>query len=104
MNYSIPVKMHQLLTAYACDTAQTEVTGKGAKKYLEDHDIVNDDLARISEQPQKRKIRETKIRILLLDFHRLGMERVINAIEKMEEIPAFEVLYEQYKKQIEEML
>ena len=49
------MKLHQVLTAYVCDTAQTEVTSKGAQKYLRDHDILDTDIERISEQLLKKQ-------------------------------------------------
>jgi len=98
------LKWHQVLTAYVCDTAQTEVTGKGAQNYLRDHNIVDTDVERISLQFAKRQQRETKLRILLLEFHTKGMEKVLNEITNREAIPPFDTIYEQFKTRIEELL
>jgi hypothetical protein len=98
------LKLHQLLTAYVCDTALVEVTGKGAEKYLRDHDIVDSDVERISEKPIKRRIKENGLKALLVDFHRTGMEKVMNYMEKGEVIAPVTDLFEQYKSQIEELL
>ena len=98
------MKLHQVLTAYVCDTAQTEVTSKGAQKYLKDHDILDTDVERISEQLLKKQIRELKVKNLLLDFYNEGMQKVLKSIKDESGGIDFEDLYERNGHLIDELL
>ena len=98
------MKLHQVLTAYVCDTAQTEVTSKGAQKYLRDHDILDTDIERISEQFLKRQLLEMKVKSILLHFHVKGMRKINNWLTNNEQVPDFEQLYEDSKEEINAIL
>ena len=98
------MKLHQVLTAYVCDTAQTEVTSKGAQKYLKDHDILDTDVEKISEQLLKKQTRKLKIENLLLDFYNEGMKKVLKSIKDEQGGIDFEDLHKRDEHLIDELL
>jgi len=98
------LKLSQLLNAYCCDTALSEMTGKTAEKYLRDHDILDADVERISEQLLKKQIRKLKIENLLLDFYNEGMKKVLKSIKDEQGGIDFEDLHKRDEHLIDELL
>jgi hypothetical protein len=97
------MKISQILTAFACDTAQVMFNEKTAKEYLRKNDIVDADIQRISEVEMKRKIMEVQINSLFIHFFTKGMERVLHGV-KDKPAATYEESYESVKPQIKELL